>query len=145
MNRPPLLTTTTAKCSPRLEQNLTYLAPGVSGAVLLPVLSGVRNVIRPANQSNYKDDEVKNVRNSRCNSNFTFSFTLFRCITRKESQLKASAAKSDGEKITETGGSGSDPTFWASIRPKNSWSRSRPTRSSRALYLPRARIGADKS
>ncbi len=119
MNRPPLLTTTTAKCSPRLEQNLTYFAPGVSGAVLLPVLSGIRNAIRPANQSNYKDEEVKNVRNSRCNSNFTSSFTLFRRITRKESQLEASAAKSDSEKITETGGSA--PTFSAFSRPKSVW------------------------
>jgi len=66
MNGPPLPTTLTAMCSHRLEQNLTYLAPGISGAVLLSVLSEAQKAIRLPHQTNYSRFEVKNVRNSFC-------------------------------------------------------------------------------
>ena len=38
MNRPPLPTNPSAKCTRRPEQNLVSLAPGPIGAVLLPVI-----------------------------------------------------------------------------------------------------------
>lgn len=120
MNRPPLPTRITARCSHRLAQNLTYLAPGVSGAVLLSVLAGAQKGIRLTRQTNRSRSEVKNVANSPFSPIFSKSFTVVRCNCLKENPMENSASKSDGKQITETGGSGSGPTFLAPIPPKKS-------------------------
>jgi hypothetical protein len=124
MTRPPLPVTITASCSLRLEQNLTHLALGVSGAVLLLVLSEAQNVIWHACRTNLNRYEVKNVRDSFCILDCSRSFTPVRHIYLKVQPIANSISKSTGERTTKTGGS--DPTFSASGRPKSFWGRSHP-------------------
>jgi hypothetical protein len=102
----------TARCSHRLVQNLTYLAPGVTGAVLLSVLAGAQKGIRLTRQTNRSRSEVKNVGNSPFSPFFSKSFTVVRCNCLKENPMENLASKSDSKQITETGGSTSDSTFW---------------------------------
>src|SRR5260370_6169712 len=124
MNGPPLPTTLTAIRSHRLEQNPTYLGPGVSGAVLFSVRSEAQKAIRLPRQTNYSRFEVKDVRNSICILDCSSSFTLVRHIYLKVKPIANSTSKSTGEKNTKTGGS--DPTFSAFSRPKSFRGRSRP-------------------
>ena len=125
MNRPPSPTKTSAMYSRRLEQNLTCLAPGVSGAVLLPVLSKVHCVNRWPYQVKKNDRLVKNVRNTRCTALFSAFFTLLIGQTEESKcRCEVATAESTGKLTTEAGRS--DPTFSAFIRPKSFWGRSRP-------------------
>ena len=75
MNRPPSPTDKSTKCAHRLEQGLTCLAPGVSGAALLPVHSRIRRS-EPRFLANESDVAVKLVGISSCTSFFTSFFTL---------------------------------------------------------------------
>jgi hypothetical protein len=117
MNAVPLPTTLSAICSHQLKQNLTHLAPGVGGAVLFSILSVAQRAVGPAHQTNSTRLGVKNVTNSPFTPIFSKSFTRVRYNCLRENPMENSASKSDGEKITETGGS--DPTFLALRRPKS--------------------------
>ena len=145
MNGPPSPTTLTAMCSHRLEQNLTCLALGVSGAVLLSVRSEAQKAIRLRRQANYSRFEVKNVRNSFCTPVFSKSFTLVRCNCLKETPMENSASKSDDEKITETGGRGRAPLLTAFSRPNQSGVAPARHAGSVTVFWPRAGIGECKA
>jgi hypothetical protein len=74
VKRPPLPTNKPAMHSRRLEQNLTCLAPSVSGAVLPPVTSTIQHSgswLRVKRS----DVLVKNVRISSFTPTFPFPFT----------------------------------------------------------------------
>ena len=106
MTRPPFPTNKSATCSSRLEQNVICLAPAVNGAVLLPViLFGIDGW------------QVKIVLFTHCTFSCTEVFTLGLHITRKIHGIAARILESSLGKTTRTGGS--DPTLWASIRPKS--------------------------
>jgi hypothetical protein len=68
---------------------------------------------------------VKKVNLTPCNLFCTQVFTVWQRISWKEMEMTEANFKSSDGKTTKTGGS--DPTFWASNRPKSSWGRSRPT------------------
>jgi|SRR5579859_2533771 len=124
MTRRPLPVTIPASCSLRLEQNLTRIAPGESGAVLLRVHSEAENAFWHPCRTNLNHYEVKNIGSSICILDCSRSFTLVRRIYLKVKQVANSTSESTSEKNTKTGGS--DPTFSASGRPKSFWGRSRP-------------------
>jgi hypothetical protein len=67
---------------------------------------------------------VKKVILTLCTLSCTKVFTLWPGISPKKTEMLEPNFKSSGGKSTKTGGS--DPTFWASSRPKVFRGRSRP-------------------
>lgn len=74
MKRPPSPTDNSTTLPRRLKQSLTSLAPGISGAALLPV-HGVLQRRKSWLAANKSIGTVKLVRISFCTSNFSFAFT----------------------------------------------------------------------
>ncbi len=74
MNRSPLPTDKPTMLPRRPEQSLTCLAPGVSGAALLPVLLVVQRT-ESVLQANKGNVQVKSAIISSCTTNFSFRFT----------------------------------------------------------------------
>ena len=115
MSKLTLPTTKSIVSSHRLEQNLTCLAPGVSGTALLSVIWKTRcaQLWQPGNKPT---GAVKLVILTLCMLSCTEVFTLWPRILWQEKPIPEPKTKSSGGRTTRTGGS--DPTFWASIRPK---------------------------
>ena len=116
MNRPPLPADNSPMHAHRLEQSLTCLAPGVSGAALLPVHPRIRRS-EPRFLANETNVAVKLVQISFCTSVFTSLFTLLLCNLRTRNQLQMPLRKKVQKKIHQNGRE--EPAFSASNRPKS--------------------------
>ena len=127
MNSPPSPTDKSTKCAHRLEQSLTCLAPGVSGAALPPVHRQLRRS-EPGFWGNESDVAVKVVEISSCTSFFTSFFTLPLCNLRGSNQLQMRPPRNVPEKIHQNGRE--RPHFFGSEPPKK-FLRSLPPVSSR--------------
>ena len=130
MNRPPLPATLSAKRTRRPEQNLTSLAPGPRGAVLLPVVPMI-----PQSQSwisaKCTDVPVKVVRISSCTSIFTFVFTLCARDPRKRNRLQSPPLKSAREQIHQNG---RERPHFSGFNPPKKFPRSLPPVSSQTRH-----------
>src|SRR5215475_7040559 len=118
----------------RPEQNLTCLAQGVSGSVLLPVISRIRR-----SHSRLRGKRVgvlvKKVRISSCTTTFCFRFPILACIVRQESHLGTATSKNARWETTRNGRE--RPHFFG-FNPPKKFSRSLPPVS--IFRIPREHI-----
>jgi len=126
MNRPPLPTTLPAKRTRRPGQNLTSLAPGPRGAVLLPVISEIpqSQIWILVKRTDFSGEGGKN---------FILHHVLLEVLhpphrpnRRMQIQLVNRDARKRRKIKHQNGREGGDPTFSTSNRPKSFGGRSRP-------------------
>jgi hypothetical protein len=125
----PRVPTRIATASPiRSDETLTHLCKLMPEAVLRSTLSLAQEQAGFARLRDSCAFSVKNVRISLFNVVCTNVFTFSPPKVLRAKHIRSRNVKSSGMQTTKTGGS--DPTFWASIRPKSFRGRSRPFRKS---------------